>query len=113
GRPSRSVRPGTVSLAERSVSWGKIRSHTPPKETRRETYGDTGSEPRGDRSAGAQARAPRDGRHLPSVGRGALQALPGLRRQAKRDPREARRGRSLDGEPGLLGRARAQDRPHV
>ena len=41
----------------------------------------------------AQAGAAGARRHLARVGRGALQALRGLRRQAERDPRQAGRGR--------------------
>ena len=62
----------------------------------------------------AEAGAARARRHLARDGRGALQALPGLRRTSgtrsstKLDERRPRRR-----EPGLLGGARAQGRPHV
>ena len=65
---------------------------------------------------GARALDPRllelDGISRPDD-RGPLQALPGLRGKAKRDPRQARGGRRRGREPGLLGHPRAQGRPHV
>ena len=62
---------------------------------------------------GAEAEPARARRHLPRDRRGALQALPGVREQAERDPRQARRGRSLDREPGLLRHPRAEGRPDL
>ena len=52
-------------------------------------------------------------RHLARVGRGALPPVPGVRREAERDPRRARRRRSREGEPGVLGGPRAEGRPDV
>ena len=46
-------------------------------------------------------------------GRGSLPPLPGLRREAERDSRRARDGRSRGGEPGLLRGPRAEGRPHL
>src|SRR4029077_20274704 len=58
---------------------------------------------RGDRAAPAAARGVRARGDLARSCRGALPALPGLRRKAQRDPRQARRGRPRLGEPGVLG----------
>ena len=52
-------------------------------------------------------------RHLARDDRGALQALPGLRREAERDPRQARGGRPRRRQPDLLRAARAQGRAVV
>ena len=52
-------------------------------------------------------------RHLAGDNRGPLPALPGVCQQAERDPREARRGRPLEREPGLLRRPRAEGRPDL
>ena len=51
--------------------------------------------------------------HLPRVGRGALPPLPGLRREAERDPRGTRGRRPREGQPGVLGGSRAEGRPVV
>ena len=62
------------------------------------------------------AAPPRDAparRHLARRDRGALQALRGLRREAERDPRQARRCRPLRREPDLLGASRAEGRAHL
>src|SRR4051794_6134866 len=59
-------------------------------------------QPRGDRRPGAEAGALRARRHLARDDRGALPPLPGVRLEAKRDPREARRRRPRLGEPDQL-----------
>ena len=68
---------------------------------------------RGDQAPRAEAGAAGARRDLACIGRGPLQALPGLREQAERDPRQARRSRPRQREPGLLGGARAEGRPLV
>ena len=68
---------------------------------------------RGDRAAPAAAGGVRARRDLPRVGRGALQAVRGIRREAERDPRPARRRRPRRGEPGLLRAAGAEGRPDL
>src|SRR3989440_11275611 len=71
---------------------------------------DAGLQVRGDHRARAEAEPLRARRHLEGHHRGALQALRGLREQAERDPREARRRRPRLREPGLLRDPRAQGR---
>ena len=61
---------------------------------------------RGDHAPRAEARADRARRHLARDDRGALQALPGLRQQAERDPRQAR-GRSISGANQVYSEIRA------
>ena len=68
---------------------------------------DLGFQPGGDQAPRAQARAPRDGRHLPRLDRGALQALPGLRGEAERDSYEAGRSRPRHGENQVYSEIRA------
>ena len=68
---------------------------------------------RADHGARAEAGAFGARRHLAGDDRGALQALPGIRQQAERDPREARRRRSLEREPGLLRAPLAEGRPDL
>src|SRR5215211_3423620 len=70
-------------------------------------------QPRGDPAARAEAGAVRARRHLARDDRGALQALRGLRRETERDPRQARRRRPHDREPGLLRDPRPEGRAHV
>ena len=65
---------------------------------------------RGDLPAAAASRDAPARRHLTCFRRGALQAVPGLCREAERDPREARRRRPLGCEPGVLRAPRAQGR---
>src|ERR671935_401825 len=74
---------------------------------------DAGVQVRGDRRARAEAEPLRARRHLAGDDRGALLTLRGLREQAERDPREARRDRPLVREPGLLRAPRAQGRALV
>src|SRR5919204_997039 len=71
---------------------------------------DAGVQVRGDRRARAEAESLRARRHLAGDDRGALLTLRGLREQAERDSREARRYRPRGGEPGVLGDPRAQGR---
>ena len=95
-------RPGVDRRLERVVAvrkWGELVGHAfsfglcpqryAPRRTRgiEERHGAC-VQPRGDHAPRAEARAAGARRHLTRDRRGALQALPGVREQAERDPRK-------------------------
>src|SRR5262245_59060970 len=82
------------------VRFGRPKDMLPPVPSRCTEEPD--ADVRGDLAAPAGPETAAAVGHLPRLRRGAPPPLPGLRREAKRDPRGARGRRPGEGEPGVL-----------